>query len=123
MDPEMLIGMVLQHTARGYNSLVKDARLLGVDMGARQLRFSFPCKKEYLNPLGKLHGGCVATLVDILGTAAIIAVDRQNRPGVTTDLNVTYMDDASEGQDLTVVSTVLKCGKDLAFVSVDIQDA
>src|SRR6185295_7338039 len=43
------------------------------------------------NPNGMLHGGAVASLVDHAGTVAILTVDLEGRPGVTTDLNVTYL--------------------------------
>jgi uncharacterized protein (TIGR00369 family) len=41
------------------------------------------------NSYGTLHGGAIATLVDIVGTLALLAKDNK-RGGVTVDLNVSY---------------------------------
>ena len=34
-------------------------------------------------------------------------------------MNVSYMEEAEEDQELLLTAKVLKCGKDLAFVQVD----
>ena len=70
---------------------------------------------------GTLHGGAIATLVDDAGTAAIVSKDRDHRPGVTTDLNVSYFSPGPMGSFVRAEATVLKTGKTLAFVSVDIR--
>ncbi len=70
---------------------------------------------------GALHGGAIATLVDDAGTCAIISKDRDHRPGVTTDLNVSYFAPGPGGSVVIAEATVLKAGKTLAFVSVDIR--
>jgi acyl-coenzyme A thioesterase 13 len=75
------------------------------------------------NSLGSLHGGAVATLVDNAGTLAIMTADRQARPGVTTDLNTSYFAPAPAGSTVVADASVLKIGKTLAFVSVDVRRA
>jgi acyl-coenzyme A thioesterase 13 len=70
---------------------------------------------------GFLHGGAIATLVDDAGTCAIISKDRDHRPGVTTDLNVSYLNPGPGGTFVLAEATVLKTGKTLAYVSVDIK--
>ncbi len=73
------------------------------------------------NPMGTLHGGATATLVDHAGTIAIVTADRQGRPGVTTDLNVSYFVAAAVGQTVVAEAVVLKIGKTLAYVTVDLR--
>lgn len=73
------------------------------------------------NPLGFLHGGCIATLVDHAGTVAIMSAHKQGLPGVTTDLNTTYLAPAQAGSKVIADALVLKVGKTLAFVTVDIR--
>jgi acyl-coenzyme A thioesterase 13 len=75
------------------------------------------------NVNGMLHGGVIATLVDIAGTAAIKTADRQGRPGVSTDLNVSFFAPAPGGSVVVADAQVLKIGKTLAFVTVDIRRA
>ena len=52
---------------------------------------------------------------------AIISKDRDSRPGVTTDLNVSYFSPGPGGTNVLAEATVLKVGRTLAFVSVDIK--
>jgi acyl-coenzyme A thioesterase 13 len=73
------------------------------------------------NPNGALHGGAIATLVDHAGTIAIMSADRQGRPGVTTDLNCSYFNAGPGGSTVVAEAVVLKIGKTLAFVSVDVR--
>lgn len=44
--------------------------------------------KADLNPVGALHGGFTAALVDNISTMALITTEGQN-PGSSVDLNVT----------------------------------
>ena len=76
-----------------------------------------------VNVNGALHGGATAALVDNAGTWAIMSADRQGRPGVTTDLNVTYLAPAPGGTTVVAEATVLKAGKTLAFVTVEVRRA
>ena len=73
------------------------------------------------NPNGHMHGGAIATLVDVAGTYAIMSADRQGRPGVTTDLNVSYLVGAAVGAVVVAEASVLKIGKTLAFVEVEVR--
>lgn len=76
---------------------------------------------DHVNVAKTLHGGAAATLVDVVGTLAIITADKWNRFGVSTDLNVTWFAPIPLGDAAIVDATVLKSGKSLAFVGVDIR--
>ena len=41
------------------------------------------------NRYGTLHGGCIATAVDVVSTAALVTVSPD--PGVSADLSVRYL--------------------------------
>ena len=73
------------------------------------------------NPNRMLHGGAIAALVDHAGTLAIMTADREARPGVTTDLNVTYLSPGPGGEVVRAEAKVLKAGKTLAYVTVDVR--
>ena len=45
---------------------------------------------------------------------------RDGRPGVTTDLNVSYFSAAPSGAVVRVAGRTVKCGRTLAFVEVDL---
>lgn len=78
---------------------------------------------DLVNAAKTLHGGAAATLVDIVGTLAIINADEHNRFGVSTDLNVTWFAPIVLGDAAVVDARVLKTGRSLAFVAVDIRRA
>lgn len=77
---------------------------------------------ENLLNFGKtLHGGAAATLVDVVGSIAIITADRDGRFGVSTDLNVTWLAPAHLGEWIQVEACVLKSGRTMSYVAVEIR--
>jgi acyl-coenzyme A thioesterase 13 len=76
---------------------------------------------DLVNAAKTLHGGAAATLIDIVGTLAIINADEHNRFGVSTDLNVTWFAPVPLGDVAVVDARVLKTGRTLAFVTADIR--
>jgi len=77
--------------------------------------------EEVANLAGTLHGGAAATLIDVVGTLAIMITDRHHRPGVTTDLSGSWYAPAQIGEKVLIEATVPKIGKTLAFTTVDIR--
>jgi acyl-coenzyme A thioesterase 13 len=77
--------------------------------------------KALQNPNGALHGGAIAALIDHAGTLAIMSEDREARPGVTTDLNISYLSPGRGEERVVAEATVLKVGKTLATVTVDVR--
>lgn len=47
-------------------------------------------EEEHTNRGGTLHGGLTATLVDVISTTAIMYSER-GAPGVSVDMNITYV--------------------------------
>lgn len=76
-------------------------------------------EEEHANRGGTLHGGLTATLVDIISTLAIMQSER-GAPGVSVDMNITYMNAAKMGEDILITAQVLKQGRTLAFATVDL---
>jgi acyl-coenzyme A thioesterase 13 len=74
-----------------------------------------------LNYNRTLHGGAAATLIDVVGSIAIITADRHGRSGVSTDLNVSWIAPAPLGDIILIDATVLKVGRNLGFVAVDLR--
>jgi acyl-coenzyme A thioesterase 13 len=101
----------------GFDRSLEGLELL--DAGEGRARLRLPVGPAVQNLNGTLHGGAIATLVDDAGTIAILTADREGRPGVSTDLNVSFF---SPGTGAVLIeATVLKSGRSLAFVSVDIR--
>ncbi|XP_036621961.1 acyl-coenzyme A thioesterase 13 [Trichosurus vulpecula] len=76
-------------------------------------------EEEHLNRIGSLHGGLTATLVDVISTLALINTER-GKPGVSVDINITYLSPAKVGEEVVIAAHILKQGKTLAFASVDL---
>lgn len=80
-----------------------------------------PVTEKTQNVNGDLHGGILALLIDEAGTVALASKDRLGRPGVTTDLNVTYV---APGRPpwVRAVARALRVGRTLGYVQVDVSD-
>ncbi|XP_036371864.1 acyl-coenzyme A thioesterase 13 [Megalops cyprinoides] len=76
-------------------------------------------EEEHTNRGGTLHGGLTATLVDVISTTALMYTER-GAPGVSVDMNITYMNAAKLGEDVIITAQVLKQGRTLAFATVDL---
>ncbi|WP_224370504.1 PaaI family thioesterase [Hyalangium versicolor] len=105
--------------SKGYDRSLVGMEVLQVEGGKARVRL--PVGEAVQNIGGALHGGAVATLVDVVGTLAIMSADRDYRPGVSTDLNVSWFSPAPGGSTVIVEATVLKSGRTLAFVQVDLR--
>mmetsp|Transcript_55964 Transcript_55964/g.128029 ORF Transcript_55964/g.128029 Transcript_55964/m.128029 type:complete len:102 (+) Transcript_55964:292-597(+) len=73
------------------------------------------------NPFWKMHGGALCTLVDLAGTAAIMSLS-PTQPGVSVDLNVSFLSAADIGETLIITSKVEKLGQKLGFTDVRISE-
>uniref|UniRef100_A0AC35TRC4 4HBT domain-containing protein n=1 Tax=Rhabditophanes sp. KR3021 TaxID=114890 RepID=A0AC35TRC4_9BILA len=82
------------------------AKLLTADEGK--------VKVELANPFGSLHGGCSATLIDIVSPLTFISRPKC-APGVSVDLHVSYLVGAKLGETIIVEGSVVKSGNKLAF--------
>ncbi|XP_075682677.1 acyl-coenzyme A thioesterase 13 isoform X2 [Rhinoderma darwinii] len=75
--------------------------------------------EEHTNHGGTMHGGFTATLVDMVSTVALMHTER-GAPGVSVDMNITYMNAAKIGESVLITAQVLKQGRTLAFATVDL---
>jgi len=103
----------------GFDRSLAGAVLEDADDGEARIRLTVT--EAVANPVGTLHGGAIATLVDDAGTLAIMSADAEGRPGVTTDLQVSYLRAAPVGAPVVAEARVLKIGRTLAFVEVVIR--
>nr|XP_028593399.1 acyl-coenzyme A thioesterase 13 [Podarcis muralis] len=78
-------------------------------------------EEEHTNRGGILHGGLTATLVDVVSTAALLHTERA-APGVSVDMNITYMSAAKIGDEIQITAEILKQGRTLAFANVDLRN-
>ncbi|KAL6456907.1 hypothetical protein MHYP_G00338700 [Metynnis hypsauchen] len=101
----------------GFDRVLKKVEILSASPG--KLVCEMKVAEEHTNRLGTLHGGLTATLVDVVSTTAIMYSER-GAPGVSVDMNITYMNAAKIGEDVLITAQVLKEGRTLAFATVDL---
>jgi len=96
-------------------------RVVSYGEGKARVELQVAAAVENLN--GMLHGGAIASLIDQAGTIAVLTADREGRPGVSTDLNVTFLAPVANGTTVVADAVVMKVGRTLAFVTVDVRRA
>ncbi|KAL2106436.1 hypothetical protein VUR80DRAFT_6752 [Thermomyces stellatus] len=100
-----------------------EARLLGehfriTNVTRGKVDFELSIQKQHTNRLQTLHGGTLASMVDLGGSLAVASMGRFST-GVSTDLNVTYLSASGKpGEKVIGTATCEKIGKTLAFTLV-----
>ncbi|KAG5860705.1 hypothetical protein JTB14_005541 [Gonioctena quinquepunctata] len=78
--------------------------------------------EEHLNPMGTLHGGFSALLVDVISSWAVLSHKNCEHPNVSVDLNLTFLKGAKKDEEIVIDASTLKVGKTLAFLEVSIKN-
>jgi uncharacterized protein (TIGR00369 family) len=96
-------------------------RLDSVDAGSKRLaiRSTFGPSVERSSGSGQYHGGVIASLVDIAGDFALIAILGHGVP--TINFRVDYLRPALGG-DLIGRAVVRKAGRTIGVVDVEVED-
>ncbi|CAO2827429.1 unnamed protein product [Amaranthus hypochondriacus] len=79
---------------------------------------SFNVPPRLLNTANTLHGGAIAALVDLIGSAVIYTVGAPST-GVSLEINVSYLDAALANEEIEIEAKALRVGKSIAVVSVE----
>ncbi|KAI0186250.1 HotDog domain-containing protein [Xylaria flabelliformis] len=83
-----------------------------------RVQFELDITKDHTNRLGMLHGGTIASMVDLGGSLAVASTGLY-ATGVSTDLNVSYLSSGGDpGKKITATAICDKIGKTLAYTSV-----
>ncbi|XP_007421999.1 acyl-coenzyme A thioesterase 13 [Python bivittatus] len=101
----------------GFDRVVNKLKVISASPG--KVVCEMKVEEQHTNRGGTLHGGLTATLVDIVSTAALLHTER-GAPGVSVDMNITYMSSAKIGEEILITAEVLKQGKTLGFANVNL---
>ena len=116
-------GLLGDFTSAGtFDRCLEEAALTCTSVDAGRVECAFTVTHESANNFGTLHGGFTATLVDVVGTMALLSRDA-GRPGVSIEMSQTFCAAAKVGERVTVVGTVLKAGGRLGFTQVEVRRA
>ncbi|MEO3784411.1 PaaI family thioesterase [Actinocorallia sp. B10E7] len=95
-----------------------------VEIGERHAIISMPVREEAFNSTANLHGGAIATLIDVAaGTAAARGSNfkRGEQSLVTADLHVRYLG-RPHGDVVHAHAEVIKVGRQLVIVECRVKD-
>lgn len=84
--------------------------LLAIDYGF--LRVAYTIREEMVNPMGLLHGGIAATMLDEVAGANTYFLGREYAY-VTVNLNCDYLHAAKVGETIIAESTVIRAGNNV----------
>ena len=88
------------------------------DIGESSLKVAYVVRTEMTNPVGILHGGIIATMLDdVMG----VTVNVKHNPDFafffsTVNLHVDYLASAREGQTVIASSNITKPGNRIMYV-------
>lgn len=106
-------------TGTGFNEVVGMTGDEGADGVAA---VSLAATEGHLNPAGTVHGGVIATLVDVaMGRAVASLFDGDERP-VTIEMKVNYLE-AGEPGELVAEARVSRRGRRFTVVHADVTQA
>lgn len=113
------------HAALRHDTPLHDLLALEiVEIGERHAVVSMPVREQAFNSTGNLHGGALATLIDVAaGTAAARGSGFQQgkQSLVTADLHVRYLG-RPHGDLVLARAEVLKAGRQLVIVECRVTD-
>jgi acyl-coenzyme A thioesterase 13 len=118
-DAEITFQATQEHIARGvansplYGHLLSTVTLISATPGLVICHLTL--EKKHCNSKGGIHGAVSACIVDFIGGVAITAYDGRTNTGVSTDIHVTYLSSAKEGDVVQIEGRAPKVGGSLAF--------
>lgn len=99
----------------GFDSAFEHMEVTKIENGRAEAKLVVT--QAVANSYGTLHGGAIATLIDIGGTMALLSVDAE-RGGVSVEINTSFLAAAKLGETVRVEADALKVGRSLGFTEV-----
>ncbi|KAL1953750.1 hypothetical protein VTO42DRAFT_2314 [Malbranchea cinnamomea] len=118
-----VIGALYADGIRTYDIFIRDhVRFESASLGPpTTVTYRATVAPELCNKLGTLHGGCAATLVDVLTSTILLAL---GQPGsVSRSLGLKYVRAAPMGVDILITSELVHVGRKLALLKCEIRRA
>ncbi|TAF65196.1 MAG: PaaI family thioesterase [Cytophagales bacterium] len=91
-----------------------------VEMGS--FTMEFVVRKEMTNPLGLLHGGVQAAILDDMIGMTVAALPKDT-PAVSINLSVDFIGKAVEGEKIIATSQVVRQGRQVIYILGEIVSA
>ena len=120
-DASILLGR-FKSAGTVFDSCLEDAGLTVTQIGHTGAICTLTVTPNLANNFQTLHGGAISTLVDVVGTLALLGRDPK-RPGVSVEMNQSFCVAAAEGETVHILGTVLRYGRTLGFTEVTMTNA
>lgn len=94
--------------------------IISADEG--HLVFQYTIRREWLNPVGNLHGGVTAAIMDDIIGATMFSLNDSNFYSTINNV-IDYFSTAKEGENIIAETHIIKLGKQFINASCDIWNA
>ncbi|XP_065183231.1 acyl-coenzyme A thioesterase 13-like [Sycon ciliatum] len=108
----------LTTAGKDLNRMLKEVRL--TEFSPNRCVCEMTVGEEQSNPHGTLHGAFATLLMDGVTTMAIIASGRPV-PGLSVEMNMSYVQGAKTGEEIRIIGDCVKAGKSLAYANCEIR--
>ncbi len=104
-----------KHLSENFSPVAQwlNGKLLEIKEG--QLTMEFTVREDMCNPMGVLHGGIAATILDDVVGTMVFALGRENA-FVSVNLNCDFLHPAKVGDVLTAQAKIIRAGKTIVHV-------
>lgn len=101
------------------NLFTKELGIKTVEIAEGYAKVEMLVKPEYRNMHGFVHGGCLFTLADTVGGAAVASYGKY---ATTVNANINYLRPAMDSEILVAEAREIKRGKKISVYDVTISD-
>lgn len=99
---------------------IKGVTVVDMAQDATSMTGQMKVLHEHLNRQGALHGGCSATIIDLVTSAHFMAHQNTQSLALSVQLDVKFFAPALEGDLIEIHSNIIKPGKTLYFLQADL---
>jgi uncharacterized protein (TIGR00369 family) len=119
---EMFKSLVGKDSSNSFSPLMRwlNPTLLSAEAG--ELEFSYLIREDMTNPMGILHGGATAAIIDDAVGAAVYSLGKSNWY-TTVNLAVDYFASAKTGDTIIAKTLITKNGNQIVNTSCEIWNA
>ncbi|KAI8898450.1 HotDog domain-containing protein [Globomyces pollinis-pini] len=103
-----------------HRQILQKLKVISCDSTAGIAIIEMPVEEIHLNGYKTLHGGVIATLIDVCAFFANSVKAQYLEPAMSTDLTVSYLSTARLGDVVRVVTKCNKIGKTMSFNTSEI---
>eukprot|EP01132_Coremiostelium_polycephalum_P003639 gene3639-4531_t len=108
--------------SKGFDKLIFDS-ITKETIEPNKAVYSMIVPKHLCNILNTLHGGAIASIIDIVSSVAIMTSIPELKPSVTVEMSIQYGTGAKLGEKVTIESTCYKIGKNLAYSDTSLKNS